>query len=97
MIQTAYAYGLSKLSDDQELPEILETIKKLECLSREYVDNTDIQKAYAIGLWNLSLDQKIPEIKETARKLKHLARENTSNIVIQEIYTDVYARSIGKK
>jgi len=97
VIQTAYAYGLSKLSDDQELPEILETIKKLECLSREYVDNTDIQKAYAIGLWNLSLDQKIPEIKETARKLKHLARENTSNIVIQEIYTDVYARSIGKK
>ena len=85
-IQTAYAYGLHNLSNNQELLERKVTVGELRSLAAENEGNGDIQKAYAWGLYNLSNNQELLERKATVEEMRSLAAENEGNEDVQTAY-----------
>ena len=67
-----YAIGLFNLSNEQNLIERKNSVRKLKELSLSYPDNSEFAVIYAKGLFNLSLKQDLAGAEDSTQQLEQL-------------------------
>ena len=84
-IAIEFARGLFNLSNRQDEQRALETVKRLECLTKKHPGVQDIAIVFAMGLVNLSAKQDEQKALSTIERIKALAAKHPGNGEIAQL------------